>query len=233
MAGRIRGEDIELVRERARIDEVVRDYVSLRSAGGGSLKGLCPFHDERSPSFQVTPSRGFYYCFGCGEGGDVLTFVQKMDHATFVEAVEKLAARYGVTLRYEEGGAAPIRQQGQRTRLIDAHKHAAAFYAEQLATPEAEIGRRFLSERGFDRRGLVALRRRLRADRLGQPDHPAARHGVHRRGAAERRAGGRRAARVVRPLPGPAGVADPRPVGRRDRLRGPQAAARTTTDRST
>jgi DNA primase len=150
VAGRIRSEDIELVRDRARIDEVVRDYVSLKPAGGGSLKGLCPFHDERTPSFQVTPSRGFYYCFGCGEGGDVLTFLQKMEHATFVESVEKLAARFGVTLRYEEGGAAPIRQQGVRTRLLDAHRQAAAYYVDQLATPEAGTGRTFLTERGFE-----------------------------------------------------------------------------------
>ncbi|HEY7857677.1 MAG TPA: DNA primase [Candidatus Nanopelagicales bacterium] len=150
MAGRIRSEDIELVRERARIDEVVRDYVSLRSAGGGSLKGLCPFHDERSPSFQVTPSRGLFYCFGCGEGGDVLTFVQKIEHATFVESVEKLADKYNVQLRYEEGGAAPTRSNSQRSRLIEAHKLAAAYFVEQLATPEAEIGRTFLKERGFD-----------------------------------------------------------------------------------
>ncbi|MEO6822870.1 MAG: DNA primase, partial [Candidatus Nanopelagicales bacterium] len=150
MAGRIRSEDIELVRERARIDEVVRDYVSLRSAGGGSLKGLCPFHDERSPSFQVTPSRGLFYCFGCGEGGDVLSFVQKIEHATFVESVEKLADKYNVQLRYEEGGAAPTRSNSQRSRLIEAHKLAAAYFVEQLATPEAEIGRTFLKERGFD-----------------------------------------------------------------------------------
>ncbi len=150
VAGRIRAEDIELVRERARIDEVVRDYVSLRSAGGGSLKGLCPFHEERTPSFQVTPSRGFYYCFGCGEGGDVLTFVQKVDHATFVEAVEKLAARFGVALRYEEGGAAPVRRTGERTRLLDAHRHAAAYYVQQLRSPQAQPARQFLTERGFD-----------------------------------------------------------------------------------
>jgi DNA primase len=148
--GRIRNEDIEQVRERARIDEVVKDYVSLRTSGGGSLKGLCPFHDDRSPSFQVTPSRGFYYCFGCGEGGDVISFIQKVEHATFVEAVEKLAGRFGVDLRYEEGGAAPQRQQGQRSRLVEAHKLAAAYYLEQLETPDAEIGRTFLRERGFD-----------------------------------------------------------------------------------
>ena len=88
MAGRIRDEDIALVRERARIDDVVREYVTLKSAGGGSLKGLCPFHDERSPSFHVTPSRGMWYCFGCGEGGDVLGFLQKIDHLSFAESVE-------------------------------------------------------------------------------------------------------------------------------------------------
>ena len=150
MAGRIRDEDIALVRERARIDEVVREYVSLKSAGGGSLKGLCPFHDERSPSFHVTPSRGMFYCFGCGEGGDVLTFVQKIDHLTFAEVVEKLADRFGVELRYVEGGTAINRQQGQRTRLVEAHKVAAAFYVEQLSRPEAQIGREFLTQRGFD-----------------------------------------------------------------------------------
>ena len=78
MAGRIRNEDVVLVRERARIDEVVREHVSLKSAGGASLKGLCPFHDEKSPSFHVTPSKGFWYCFGCGEGGDVIGFLQKI-----------------------------------------------------------------------------------------------------------------------------------------------------------
>ncbi|MBI1350092.1 MAG: DNA primase [Actinomycetales bacterium] len=150
MAGRIRDDDIALVRERARIDDVVREYVTLKSAGGGSLKGLCPFHDERSPSFHVTPARGMFYCFGCGEGGDVLTFVQKIDHLSFAEAVEKLAERTGVELRYEEGGSAVNRNQGQRTRLVEAHKAAAAFYAKQLQAPDAQIGRDFLRQRGFD-----------------------------------------------------------------------------------
>jgi DNA primase len=150
MAGRIKDEDIALVRERARIDEVVREYVSLKSAGGGSLKGLCPFHDEKSPSFHVTPSRGMWYCFGCGEGGDVLSFLQKIDHLSFAEAVEKLADRTGVELRYVDGGAAINRQQGQRTRLVEAHKLAAAFFVSQLGSDEARIGRDFLQSRGFD-----------------------------------------------------------------------------------
>jgi DNA primase len=150
MAGRIRDDDIALVRERARIDEVVRDYVSLKNAGGGSMKGLCPFHDERTPSFHVTPSRGMWYCFGCAEGGDVLNFLQRIDHLTFAESVEKLAQRFGVELRYVDGGATSNRQQGQRTRLVQAHKDAAEFFTEQLRSPEAQIGRTFLQERGFD-----------------------------------------------------------------------------------
>ena len=150
MAGRIRDEDVALVRERARIDDVVREYVTLKAAGGGSLKGLCPFHDERSPSFHVTPSRGMWYCFGCGEGGDVINFVQKVDHLSFAETIEKLADKTGVQLRYVEGGAGVNKQQGVRTRLVEAHKIAAAYYAEQLPTPAAQVGREFLTSRGFD-----------------------------------------------------------------------------------
>ena len=138
------------MREKARIDEVIRDYVTLKAAGGGSLKGICPFPDERSPSFNVSPATGAWYCFGCGEGGDVIGFLRKIDHLSFTEAVEKLAGRYGVTLRYAEGSSAPGRQAGQRSRLVEAHKAAAAFYAERLTSPEAETGRTFLTERGFD-----------------------------------------------------------------------------------
>ena len=147
---KIRSEDIAEVRQTARIDEVVGQSVALKPAGGGSLKGLCPFHDERSPSFQVSPAKGLWYCFGCGEGGDTIDFVMRTDALAFSEAVEKLAERYGITLRYEEGSAAPNRQQGQRTRLVAANLAAAKFFVEQLVSPEAEIGRKFLSERGFD-----------------------------------------------------------------------------------
>jgi DNA primase len=148
---RIKDTDIVLVRERTRIDEVIREVVTLKPAGGGSLKGLCPFHDERSPSFHVTPAKGYFHCFGCQEGGDAIDFVRKIDHLSFAEAVEKLAARTGTTLRYEEGGSAkPDLLKGVRTRLAEAHKAAAAFFAEQLLTPEAQIGRTFLTERDFD-----------------------------------------------------------------------------------
>jgi DNA primase len=150
MAGRIRNDDVARVRDMAGIAEVVGDHVTLRPAGGGSLKGLCPFHEERSPSFHVTPAKGLYHCFGCQVGGDVIDFLERIEHLTFQEAVEKLAARFGVELHYEETGAGPRRPQGERTRLLEAHKAAAAYYAEQLTSAEAVVGRQFLDERGFD-----------------------------------------------------------------------------------
>jgi DNA primase len=151
VAGRINDEDVKAVRDAVPIDAVVSEYLQLRNAGGGNLKGLCPFHDEKSPSFQVSPSKGLFHCFGCQEGGDTITFVMKIDHLTFSEAVERLAGQAGITLRYEEGGYNPSHQRGERIRLVEAHKIAAEWYAEQLATsPEADAGRHFLAERGFD-----------------------------------------------------------------------------------
>ncbi len=139
------------MRERSPIAEVVEEYLQLRSAGGGSFKGLCPFHDEKSPSFNVTPSRNLWYCFGCGEGGDVITFIQRIEHLSFTEAVESLAQHAGVRLRYEQGGYTSPGDQGQRQRLLEANKAAAGFYAGRLLSSEALAARRFLSERGFTR----------------------------------------------------------------------------------
>jgi DNA primase len=150
VAGLIRDEDIALVREKAPIADVIGEQVQLRNAGGGNLKGLCPFHDEKSPSFSVSPGRGLFYCFGCGAGGDVIRFVQKVENLDFAEAVERLASRSGIQLRYVDGGATQNRQHGQRARLIEAHRLAADFYAEQLRTPDARAAREFLAERGFD-----------------------------------------------------------------------------------
>ena len=151
MAGRINDEDIALVRERCRIDDVVRDYVALRSAGGGSWKGLCPFHDEKTPSFTVTPSRGFFYCFGCGEGGDVITFLQRQQNLSFTEAVQTLADRAGITLRITDDGQGSGQPPGQRKRILEANAAAQEFFAAQLASPEAMTARQFLDQRGFDR----------------------------------------------------------------------------------
>jgi DNA primase len=150
VAGRIRDEDIALVREQSPIADVVGDYLQLRNAGGGSLKGLCPFHDEKTPSFNVTPARGLWYCFSCADGGDVIKFVEKVDNLSFPEAVERLAARAGIELTYEQGGSVPGQEHSQRRRLLAAHQAAAEFYAERLRTPAAAPARAFLAERGFE-----------------------------------------------------------------------------------
>jgi DNA primase len=149
MAGKIRARDIEEVKSRVNIADVVGEYVSLKNSSVGSLKGLCPFHDEKSPSFNVRPMQGFYHCFGCGEGGDAYKFLQQMDSISFTEAVEKLAARVGYELTYEEGGASV--DQGQKSRILEANNAAAKFYESQLMIDEATTGRDFLKSRGFDK----------------------------------------------------------------------------------
>ncbi|MEU1844579.1 DNA primase [Micromonospora sediminicola] len=154
MAGRIRDEDIALVRERTAIADVISEVVTLKSAGGGNLKGLCPFHDEKSPSFNVSPARNVFYCFGCGVGGDAIKFLMDAEHLSFVESVERLAARAGIQLRYVEDDRSaprPRPQQGQRQRLVAAHAAAVEFYRAQLTTAGARPAREFLAGRGFDR----------------------------------------------------------------------------------
>ncbi|MDZ8172830.1 DNA primase [Microbacterium xanthum] len=148
MAGRIRQADVDEVKARTDIADIIGERVALKPAGVGSMKGLCPFHDERSPSFNVRPQVGFYHCFGCGESGDVYTFLRRMDHLSFTEAVERLAGRIGYALHYEDGGAAP--QTSGRARLYEANAAAADFFRSQLASRDAETARRFLGERGFD-----------------------------------------------------------------------------------
>jgi len=149
MPGLIRRSDIDEVRSRVNIADIVGDYVTLKSAGVGSLKGLCPFHEERSPSFHVRPGVGRYHCFGCGEDGDVFTFLQRMDHVSFQEAVERMAARVGIELHYEDGGTAAS-DHGNRARLLAANAAAEQFFRAQLAEPGAQPGRDFLGGRGFD-----------------------------------------------------------------------------------
>ena len=150
MAGRIKDTDVTYVRDHSPIDDVVGDYVQLKGAGGGQKKGLCPFHDEKSPSFHVTPSKGYFHCFGCQVGGDVIAFIMKLEHLTFTETVERLADRIGYTLTYEAGGTTSG-PSINRSRLVAANLAAATYYQEQLQLPEAQHGRDFLTKRGFDR----------------------------------------------------------------------------------
>ncbi|MEV6306442.1 DNA primase [Actinoplanes sp. NPDC051861] len=154
VAGRVKDEDIALVRDRSSIVDVISETVTLRSAGGGNLKGLCPFHDEKTPSFNVSPARNVYFCHGCGQGGDAIKFLMDAEHLSFIESVERLAGKAGIQLRYDvdaSGPAAPRPQTGQRQRLIAAHADAVDFYREQLGSPGARKAREFLAERGFGR----------------------------------------------------------------------------------
>lgn len=154
MAGRIRASDVDEVKARTNIADVIGEHVSLKSAGVGSLKGLCPFHDERSPSFHVRPASGYYHCFGCGESGDVYSFMQKLDHVSFTEAVERLAGRIGFALTYDESGS-KTSDGPSRSRLYAANEAAATFFVAQLATAEAAVARAFLGGRGFDKQAAA------------------------------------------------------------------------------
>ncbi len=148
--GRIPDADVSAIRDKIRIEDLVGDYVQLRRAGADSLKGLCPFHDEKSPSFHVRPNHGHFHCFGCGEGGDVYAFVQKMEHVSFVEAVELLADRIGHAVTYTGGGTSVQRDRGSRSRLVTANAAAQEFYSAALESDEAAPARKYLTDRNFD-----------------------------------------------------------------------------------
>lgn len=150
MAKRIPQSDIDEVLSRVSIVEVVGDYVALKASGNGEYKGLCPFHGEKSASFGVSATKNVWHCFGCGEGGNLFQFLNRIDSLNFVEAVEKLAARVGYTLNYEEGGQASP-ELAIRARVLEANAAAAKFFASKLDDAEAEPGRQFLQGRGFDK----------------------------------------------------------------------------------
>ena len=149
---KIREEDIDALRERADIVDVVSGYTRLKKAGGHTQKGLCPFHSEKTPSFTVDSARGLFHCFGCQEGGNVYQFVQKVENLPFPEAVEWLARRVGFDLRYEEMRPGEKQASGIRARIIKANGEASAFWHKTLMeSPDALQARRYLEGRGFDR----------------------------------------------------------------------------------
>ena len=158
MAGLIVREDVDAVRDRSRIEDIVGQYVTLRNAGVGALKGLCPFHDEKTPSFHVRPQLGRWHCFGCNEGGDVISFVQKMDSLSFAEAVEYLATGAGIQLRYEDGDGPTQRVDvGLRQRILDANRNAAKYFVEMLRSASGKPAQDFLTERGFDSAAVASF----------------------------------------------------------------------------
>ncbi|HEV2756354.1 MAG TPA: DNA primase [Actinomycetota bacterium] len=150
---KIREDDIDALRERADIVEVVSAHSQLKRSGAHTFKGLCPFHSEKTPSFQVDAAKGLWHCFGCGEGGNVYHFVQKVENLPFPEAVEWLARRFAFDLHYEESRAGDRgASRGLKARVIEANEAAAAFFHVQLFTAaDAADARTYLESRGFGR----------------------------------------------------------------------------------
>jgi DNA primase len=148
VAGRIRRDDIDSLRQQADIVMVISDHTQLKKAGS-RMKGLCPFHSEKTPSFSVDPGQGYFHCFGCGEGGDVFDFLQKVQGLSFTEAVEQLARRTGFTLHYEDLTPGQKRALGERSRLVEINQAALELFRDWLYTDEGEVARDYLKSRGF------------------------------------------------------------------------------------
>jgi DNA primase len=147
---RIKDESVERVKAAMEILPLVEDVVRLRKAGS-TYKGLCPFHTEKTPSFTVSPARGTFKCFGCGEGGDAITFVEKTENVDFVDAIELLARRFGVELEYEEASPEQDRKRRRDDRLRALLERAAEFYSRVLW--DSELGataREYLASRGLE-----------------------------------------------------------------------------------
>jgi DNA primase len=149
---KINEQDIDTLRERADVVDVISGYSKMKKSGGHTFKGLCPFHSEKTPSFTVDAARGLFYCFGCGEGGNIYHFIQKVENLSFPESVEWLARRVGYDLRYEEMRPGEQKAAGVRARLVAANEAASRFFHETLmSAPDAEEARRYLGRRGFKR----------------------------------------------------------------------------------
>jgi DNA primase len=152
---RIRQEDIDAVKDRTDIVALVSQYLALRKTGHDSMSGLCPFHQEKTASFSVSPAKGVFYCFGCGKGGDAITFLRELESLSYVEAVERLAQLAGVTLRYEGDSAAERKAAARRNALFRANEEAAALYRRMLAEGrESEDARAYVEERGLSAASL-------------------------------------------------------------------------------
>jgi DNA primase len=147
---RIRQEDIDAVKERTDIVQLVGQYLTLKKSGHDSLTGLCPFHQEKTGSFSVSPAKQVFYCFGCGKGGDAITFLRELEHLSYVEAIERLASTAGVSLRFEGDSAAERRASERRKALFRANEQAATLYQQMLTSGrEAEDARAYATERGI------------------------------------------------------------------------------------
>ena len=158
MAGRIRDDDIEVVKERTDLVQLASQYLTLKKAGADRMVGLCPFHQEKTPSFGISPSKQLYYCHGCGAGGDAIRFIRELEHLSYVEAVERLAQQAGVRLRYEGDSPEAQRAAARRQALYRANEQAADLYARMLTEgKEAGDARAYVAERGISPEAVAAF----------------------------------------------------------------------------
>ena len=149
---KIKEEDIDALRDRADIVDIVSGYTTLKKSGANTFKGLCPLHTEKTPSFSVNAGTGLFHCFGCQEGGNVYQFIQKVETLPFPEAVEWVARKAGYELRYEEMRPGEQKRAGLKARVIQANRLAAEFFHKTLKeSPDALAARQYLESRGFDR----------------------------------------------------------------------------------
>ncbi len=149
---KINDEDIDRLRDTADIVEVISGYTQLKKSGGSTFKGLCTFHSDKTPSMSVDQAKGLFFCFGCGEGGNIYHFVQKMENLDFPDAVEWLARKTGFQLRYEEQRPGDRQARGLKQRIVAANEEATKFFHKALMdSPDAAGARQYLSSRGFDR----------------------------------------------------------------------------------
>jgi DNA primase len=149
----------QTVKQQADIVRVIGEYVRLKKAGAQNFSGLCPFHGEKTPSFSVHAGRQFFHCFGCGQSGDVFTFIQKIENVSFPEAVRTVAQKCGIPLpKREFSSPEEAAEHRQRARLIELHEAATAWFEEQLRSGEGAAARAYLAQRGMDEKGIARFR---------------------------------------------------------------------------
>src|ERR1700752_4986168 len=149
----------QTVKQQADIVKIIGEFVRLKKAGAQNYSGLCPFHAEKTPSFSVHAGRQFYHCFGCGQSGDVFSFIQKIENVTFPEAVKTVAVKCGIPLpKREFSSPEEAAESRQRGKLIELHEAAAAWFEQQLKSPEGAVAREYLSGRGMNEAGIAKFR---------------------------------------------------------------------------
>ena len=174
----------ETVKQQADIVRIVDGYVKLKKAGAQNFSGLCPFHNEKTPSFSVHATRQFFHCFGCGVSGDVFAFIMRVENITFPESVRLVAQKLGIALpKVEFSSPQEAREAKLRMVLLDIHERAATFLQDYLKRPEGAAARSYLAGRGLDDRPAPGDRRRHRArNRLSDSDRRGRLSGAPGRG---------------------------------------------------